>query len=74
VTPDIGSPRADAQSDFARARRRRALALLSARLRREPDDVAMILPFEEVVEALGAHRGRAAARRIDAADRCLPRG
>jgi hypothetical protein len=53
VTPDIGSPRADAQSDFARARRRRALALLSARLRREPDDVAMILPFEEVVGALG---------------------
>ena len=53
VTPDIGSPRADAQSDFARARRRRALALLSARLRREPDDVTTILPFEEVVEALG---------------------
>lgn len=53
VTPDIGSPRADAQSDFARARRRRALALLSARLRGEPDDVAVILPFEEVVEALG---------------------
>jgi len=51
--PDIGSPRADAQSDFSRARRRRALALLSARLRREPGDVAMILPFEEVVEALG---------------------
>jgi hypothetical protein len=53
VSPDTGSPRADAQSDFARARRRRALALLSARLRREPDDVTMILPFEEVVEALG---------------------
>jgi hypothetical protein len=53
VAPDIGSPRADAQSDFARARRRRALALLSARLRREPSDIWMILPFEEVVEALG---------------------
>jgi hypothetical protein len=53
VAPDIGSPRADAQSDFARARRRRALALLSARLRRVPDDLAMILPFDEVVEALG---------------------
>ncbi len=53
MTPDIGSPRADAQSDFARARRRRALALLCARLRGEPDDVAVILPFEEVVEALG---------------------
>ena len=59
MTPDTGSPRADAQSDFARARRRRALALLSARLRREPDDVAMILPFEEVVEALGRAGERA---------------
>ena len=53
MPPDTGSPRADAQSDFARARRRRALALLSARLRREPDDVGVILPFEEVVDALG---------------------
>jgi len=59
MTPDTGSPRADAQSDFARARRRRALALLSARLRGEPDDVAMILPFEEVVEALGRTGERA---------------
>ena len=59
MTPDTGSPRADAQSDFARARRRRALALLSARLRGEPDDVAMILPFEEVVEALGRAGERA---------------
>lgn len=53
MTPDIGSPRADAQSDFARARRRRALALLASRLRGEPDDVAVILPFDEVISALG---------------------
>jgi hypothetical protein len=53
VAPDTGSPRADAQSDFARARRRRARAVLAARLRREPDDVTTILPFEEVVAALG---------------------
>ena len=33
---DTGLPRADAQYDFSRARRRRALARLSARLRREP--------------------------------------
>jgi hypothetical protein len=59
VSPDTGSPRADAQSDFARARRRRALALLAARLRGEPDDVAIILPFEEVVEALGREGERA---------------
>jgi hypothetical protein len=48
-----GLPRADAQTDFGRARRQRALARLAARLRREPDDVGLILPFEEVVEALG---------------------
>jgi hypothetical protein len=50
---DTGLPSADAQYDFSRARRRRALARLSARLRREPDDVNHILPFEEVVRALG---------------------
>jgi hypothetical protein len=50
---DTGLPSADAQYDFSRARRRRALARLSARLRREPDDVNHILPFEEVVQALG---------------------
>jgi len=50
---DTGLPSADAQFDFSRARRRRALARLSARLRREPDDVNHILPFEEVARALG---------------------
>lgn len=50
---DTGLPRADAQSDFGRLRRRHALARLGARLRREPDDVDVILPFEEVVAALG---------------------
>ena len=49
---DTGLPRADAEYDFSRARRRRALARLSARLRRA-DDVNHILPFEEVVQALG---------------------
>jgi hypothetical protein len=49
---DTGLPRADAESDFSRARRARALARLSARLRRA-DDVNHILPFEEVVQALG---------------------
>jgi len=50
---DTGFPDSDAQFDFGRARRRRALARLSSRLRREPGDVFVILPFEEVVEALG---------------------
>jgi hypothetical protein len=49
---DTGLPSADAQFDFSRARRRRALARLSARLRRV-DDVNHILPFEEVARALG---------------------
>jgi hypothetical protein len=49
---DTGLPREDAQGDFSRARRQRALARLSARLRRA-DDVNLILPFEEVVQALG---------------------
>jgi len=52
MPPDTGLPSADAQSDFSRARRRRALARLSARLRRT-DDVNHILPFEEVISALG---------------------
>jgi hypothetical protein len=49
---DTGLPSADAQGDFSRARRRRALARLSARLRRA-EDVDHILPFEEVARALG---------------------
>jgi len=51
--PDTGFPTQDAQSDFSRARRRQALSRLARRLRREPDDVNVILPFDEVVEALG---------------------
>ena len=50
---DTGLPSADAQYDFNRTRRRRALARLSARLRGEPGDVNHILPFEEVAQALG---------------------
>jgi hypothetical protein len=50
---DTGLPSADAQFDFSRARRRRALSRLAARLRREPSDVNVILPFDEVVAALG---------------------
>jgi hypothetical protein len=48
-----GFPAADAQSDFSRARRARILAEIGRRLRREPDDVGLILPFDEVVDALG---------------------
>src|SRR5690349_4550924 len=49
---DTGLPQQDAQSDFARERRRRAYSKIASRLRFEPDDVSMMLPFEEVVAAL----------------------
>jgi hypothetical protein len=42
-----------AEAGFDRERRRRALSSIAARLRSEPDDVSVMLPFEEVVAALG---------------------
>jgi hypothetical protein len=53
VPADTGFPRADVENDFQRARRRQLLARLARRLRRGPDDVNPILPFDEVVAALG---------------------
>jgi hypothetical protein len=53
VPADTGFPRADVENDFLRARRRQVLARLAQRLLREPDDVNLILPFDEVVAALG---------------------
>ena len=50
---DTGFPRADVENDFLRARRRQTLSRLAHWLRREPDDVNVILPFDEVVAALG---------------------
>lgn len=50
---DTGFPRADAEHDFVRARRREVLSRLTTRLRREPDDVNLVLPFQEAVRALG---------------------
>jgi hypothetical protein len=50
---DTGFPTADAQEDFQRARRRRLMSRLGRRLGRGPGDVDVILPFEEVVAALG---------------------
>ncbi len=48
-----GLPGLDAQHDFLRARRRAIIARLAVRLRLEPDDVEVILPYDEVIEALG---------------------
>jgi hypothetical protein len=50
---DTGFPRSDVENDFLRARRRQTLARLANRLRREPDDINQILPYSEVVAALG---------------------
>lgn len=50
---DTGFPKADAENDFLRARRREVLARLAHRLRREPDDVNLIVPFSDVIAALG---------------------
>ena len=50
---DGRTPEVAAEGDFSRERRRRALSLIAARLRASPDDVSPMLPFEEVVGALG---------------------
>ena len=57
---DTGLSNLDAESDFQRARRRQVLARLARRLRGEPDDINLILPFDEVVAAVG----RAGERRL----------
>jgi hypothetical protein len=53
MSRSTGLPSADAQDDFLRARRRARLARLATFLRLESDDVNVILPYEEVVAALG---------------------
>jgi hypothetical protein len=53
MPPETGFPRADVADEFLRVRRRQALARLVQRLRRSPDDVNVILPFDEVISALG---------------------
>jgi hypothetical protein len=48
-----GNPAADAADDFNRARRQHVVGRLASRLRGAPADVDVILPFDEVVVALG---------------------
>jgi hypothetical protein len=54
----------DAQDDFLRARRRLAVSRLRRWLRREPGDVDHILPFAEVVAALGRLQERDAGLKV----------
>jgi hypothetical protein len=50
---DTGFPVADSENDFLRMRRRQVMSRLAQWLRRSPDDVNIMLPFDEVVGALG---------------------
>jgi hypothetical protein len=50
---DTGFPSADAQDDFQRVRRRQVMSRLARRVARDPGDVDVILPYDEVVAALG---------------------
>jgi hypothetical protein len=50
---NTGLPQADAQDDFLRARRAAVLARIAGVVRRQPADVGAVVPFDEVVDALG---------------------
>ena len=50
---DTGFPRADAENDFLRARRRQFLAALRNRLRGRPVDSGRLVPLDEIVGSLG---------------------
>jgi hypothetical protein len=50
---DTGSPRADAEADFLRARRLQVMAALTARLLGKESNDRRALSFQEVVDALG---------------------
>jgi hypothetical protein len=64
VPRSTGLSGVDAQHDFMRVRRRAAVAKLAARLRGEPDDVGVVLPYEEVIQALGFVSERSAGLKV----------
>jgi hypothetical protein len=53
VPAETGFPRADVADEFLRLRRRQAIARIVGWLRRAPDDVNVIMPLDEVLDALG---------------------
>ncbi len=65
---DTGFPAAPAETDFLRARRERTLGRVASAMRREPGDVNVILPFEEVVAALGRTGERSLGLQVIALD------
>lgn len=50
---DTGFPDEDARTDFERSRRRANIARLASWVRGQPGDVNEVLPYDEVVSALG---------------------
>jgi hypothetical protein len=50
---ETGFPSADSRDDFARVRRSQILSRLAARMRLRSGDIDVLLPFDEVVGALG---------------------
>jgi hypothetical protein len=65
---DTGFPAADSRDDFARARRNASLTRLAARLRLRSGDLDVLLPFDEVVAALGRRGEQPLGRRTVALD------
>ena len=61
---DTGSPRADAESDFLRARRHATLSNLARWVRHDQDDVHETLSFSEVVDALGRRGERSLGAQV----------
>ncbi|HWF24019.1 MAG TPA: hypothetical protein VG275_01130, partial [Solirubrobacteraceae bacterium] len=59
-----GMPGVDAQHDFLRARRHAIMGRLVGRLRGEPDDVGVVLPYDEVISALGFVSERSVGLRV----------
>jgi hypothetical protein len=55
MAPDTGFPVQDARDDFLRARRRAALSAVRRRLHGRSATYDLLLPFDEVVAALGRH-------------------
>jgi len=53
VLRDTGSPRADAEADFLRARRLQTISALGSRMLRKDSGDRKALSFQEVVDALG---------------------
>lgn len=55
---NTGSPRADAETDFLRARRQHTMSAVASRFRSDAGERAQPLSYDEVLQALGLHGQR----------------